>query len=78
MLKKLLRNMLSRDGMKKRFGGHVNWERIVTAYVEWKRDDSLTIRSGEEVMENCPLQGQATGQEVIKEVFGTMRSEKKF
>jgi spore coat protein CotH len=60
------------------FGGHVNWERIFSDYVDRRGSDSLTMRFGEEVKQNSPFQGQAKGEEVMKEVLGTMRSRNKF
>jgi hypothetical protein len=52
----------------------VDQVRIFSDYVD-RRGDSLITRF-KEVIQNSPFQGQVVGEEMMKEVLGTMRGGK--
>jgi hypothetical protein len=55
-------HMKRRRGDEQSFGDRVNRKRIFSDYVDRRGGDVFTTRSGEEVTENGPFQGQVIGQ----------------
>jgi hypothetical protein len=56
------RSVVKRRGKERSFGDHVKRERIFSDDVGKRGGDSLTVRFGDEIMENGPFQGQVMGK----------------